>query len=164
MKKNELLLLSLLIIPGLFMIFIGIMCLNSNIEIHDTRQTSGIIEEYYKGTSGKFKKPMHIILNDEKYIIDSGVRYSFKFKELTNIFKVGNEIEIEYIEETNVKKIIGFNYNDDTLLTKEQYIKSYNEAQKSLRKPNFFTYLKKPFTFSRDSAIMETIFTARKLT
>lgn len=132
MKKKELLLLLLLIIPGLFMIFIGIICLNSNIEIHDTRQTSGIIEEYYKGTSGKFKKPMHIILNNEKYIIDSGVRYSFKFQELTNIFKVGNEIEIEYIEATNVRKIIGFNYNDDTLLTKEQYIKSYNEAQKSI--------------------------------
>lgn len=131
MKKNNLILLLLMIIPGLFMIFIGIMCLNTNIEIDETKQTSGIIEEFYKGTSGKFKKPMHIIVNDEKYIIDSGVRYSIKFQELINIFKVGTEIEIEYVEGIKVNRIVGFNYNGDTLLTKEQYIKSYNEAQKS---------------------------------
>lgn len=132
MKKTSFLLYLTIAIPIILIIFVGAMTYTNKTEISNYQTTSGIIEKFEKGSNGiRRKNPMYIIIDKEKYNIVGGTRYAYKTEELQNIFKEGNEVEINFITEGTINQIIGFHISDEINFTIEEYIEYTNVQNKT---------------------------------
>ena len=131
MKKTSFLLYLTIAIPIILIIFVGVMTYTNKTEISSYQTTSGIIEKFEKGSTGRRKYPMYIVIDKEKYNIVGGTRYAYKTEELQNIFKEGNEVEINFITGGTINQIIGFHISDEINFTIEEYIEYTNIQNKT---------------------------------
>lgn len=131
MKKTSFLLYLTIAIPIILIIFVGVMTYTNKTEISNYQTTSGIIEKFEKGSNGRRKNPMYIVIDKEKYNITGGTRYAYKTEELQNIFKEGNEVEINFITGGTINQIIGFHISDEINFTIEEYIEYTNIQNKT---------------------------------
>ena len=131
MKKTSFLLYLTIAIPIILTIFVGVMTYTNKTEISNYQTTSGIIEKFEKGSNGIRKNPMYIIIDKEKYNIVGGTRYAYKTEELQNIFKEGNEVEINFMTGGTINQIIGFHISDEINFTIEEYIEYTNIQNKT---------------------------------
>lgn len=131
MKKTSFLLYLTIAIPILLIIFVGVMTYTNKTEISNYQTASGIIEKFEKGSNGRRKYPMYIVIDKEKYNIVGGTRYAYKTEELQNIFKEGNEVEINFITGGTINQIIGFHISDEINFTIEEYIEYTNIQNKT---------------------------------
>lgn len=123
MKKG--LIKSILVpsIPIFLAIFIGFFYLFVGVYDGPTKIIIGEITLFDKGSNGRYSNtPMHIEIDDDTYIITGGVRWTTNFNELKDTLSVGNIITIEFYEEANMKYVVGIEYKDNVIVTKDEYI------------------------------------------
>ncbi len=121
MFKAQLKLISIVSIPVIIFLIIGINYSLQKWDVQDTADVSGTISSFYGGSNQKYlKKPMHIIINNEKYIIIHGIRWAKDHDALVAALVPGNDIKLTYFEKNDEKFVISINYDNKTFVSYEE--------------------------------------------
>lgn len=128
MKRDLIKTILLMSLPLVLSIFFGIFFLFADVYDGPTKIISGEITLFNKGSSRRYgSTPMHIKIEDDKYIITGGVRWSTDYNELKDTLSVGNSVTIEYYEKSNINYVGGIKYKDNVLVTKTEYIEGQHQ-------------------------------------
>lgn len=115
-KKNIIFKLSIII--GIIFIIISGFIYSEKIYVPSTEKISGTITEFFRGSSSRYNKaPMHIIINDDKYIIISSLRWAVNDEELEEVLSKGNFVTIEFYYDKDQKNVVGIEYMNIDFVT-----------------------------------------------
>lgn len=114
----------IILVPLIIACFISQIIYFKEVDYGELYSVNGKITEFDEGRFGArtINRPMSVVINGQKYVIDSGVRWASSTSELEDVLQVGNQVRLQYYKNNKRLSVVSIKENGEYVVSLEESI------------------------------------------